>query len=307
MKVRDLIILGGGPAGLTASIYAGRALLDTLLISEGITSSQLFLSTGVEDYPGFPEIITGYELLKRMKEQAEKFNIKILEKKVIKVNFQKKPYLIVCEDQNEYYAKSVIISTGAVSKKLGLENEDKFIGRGISVCAICDGFFYKDKIVAIVGGGDSATKEAIYLAKYVQKAYLIFRSENLKSAKILREKIKKEKKIKLIPNTEIIQLLGNDKLEKILIKNNKTNEEKILKIEGLFLAIGSKPNTDLFKDQLELLPSGHIKVYDLVKTSKEGIFAAGEVMDNKYRQAITSAGFGAIAAIEAEKWLKNYQ
>jgi len=307
MKVRDLIILGGGPAGLTASIYAGRALLDTLLISEGITSSQLFLSTGVEDYPGFPEIITGYELLKRMKEQAEKFNIEILEKKVIKVNFQKKPYLIVCEDQNEYYAKSVIISTGAVSKKLGLENEDKFIGRGISVCAICDGFFYKDKIVAIVGGGDSATKEAIYLAKYVQKAYLIFRSENLKSAKILQEKIKKEKKIKLIPNTEIIQLLGNDKLEKILIKNNKTNEEKILKIEGLFLAIGSKPNTDLFKDQLELLPSGHIKVYDLVKTSKEGIFAAGEVMDNKYRQAITSAGFGAIAAIEAEKWLKNYQ
>jgi thioredoxin reductase (NADPH) len=307
MKVRDLIILGGGPAGLTASIYAGRALLDTLLISEGITSSQLFLSTGVEDYPGFPEIITGYELLKRMKEQAEKFNIEILEKKVIKVNFQKKPYLIVCEDQNEYYAKSVIISTGAVSKKLGLENEDKFIGRGISVCAICDGFFYKDKIVAIVGGGDSATKEAIYLAKYVQKAYLIFRSENLKSAKILQEKIKKEKKIKLIPNTEIIQLLGNDKLEKILIKNNKTNEEKILKIDGLFLAIGSKPNTDLFKDQLELLPSGHIKVYDLVKTSKEGIFAAGEVMDNKYRQAITSAGFGAIAAIEAEKWLKNYQ
>jgi len=307
MKVRDLIILGGGPAGLTASIYAGRALIDTVLISEGITSSQLFLSTGVEDYPGFPEIITGYELLKKMETQAKKFNIEVIEKKVIKVNFQKQPYLIISQDQKEYYTKSIIISTGATSKKLGLENEDKFIGRGISVCAICDGFFYKDKVVAIVGGGDSATKEAIYLAKYVQKAYLIFRRENLTSAKILQEKLKKEKKIELIPNTEIIQLLGNDKLEKILIKNNKTNEEKILEIDGLFLAIGSKPNTDLFKDQLELLPSGHIKVYDLVKTIKEGIFAAGEVMDNQYRQAITSAGFGAIAAIEAEKWLKNYQ
>lgn len=306
MKTRDLVIIGGGPAGLTSAIYAGRALLDTLLISEGITSSQLFLSTGVEDYPGFPEIMTGYELLKRMLEQAKKFNVEFLEKKVIKVNFEKSPYKVITEDQKEYQAKSIIIATGASPRKLGLEKEEKFIGRGISVCAICDGLFYTDKTVAIVGGGDSATKEALYLAKYVNKAYLIFRSEHLKSAKILQERVKKERKITLIPNTEIIKLIGEEKLEKIVIKNKQTEKEKELKIDGLFLAIGSEPNTAIFKNQLEILPSGYLKVFDFVKTSKEGIFAAGEVMDSNYRQAITSAGFGAIAAIEAEKWLKKY-
>ncbi|MGB9680995.1 MAG: thioredoxin-disulfide reductase [Minisyncoccia bacterium] len=307
MEVRDLIILGGGPAGLTSAIYAGRALLDTLVITEGITSSQLFLSTGVEDYPGFPEIISGYELLKSMEKQAKKFQIDFLEKKAIAVDLKVHPYKVITEDQKEHFSKSIIIATGASHKLLGLEKEKDFIGKGISVCAICDGFFYKDKIVAVIGGGDSAVKEAIYLSKYAQKVYLIYRSKELKAAPVLQKRLTKEKNIEPISPYEVIKLIGEKTLEKIIIKNKETEEEKEIKIDGMFLAIGSKPNTDLFKDQLELLPSGHIKTYDLVKTQKEGVFAAGEVMDPFYRQAITSCGFGAIAALEAEKWLKNYQ
>lgn len=305
MTTKDVIIIGGGPAGLTAAIYSSRALLDTLVITGGIENSQLFLSPGIEDYPGFLEIISGYDLLKIMRKQAEKFNSEFLDKRVIKVNLLEYPFLIIDENENQYFAKSVIIATGAHHRLLNLDKEKEFIGRGISVCAICDGPFYKDKIVAVVGGGDSAVKEALYLSKYAQKVYLLYRREKLKAAELFQKRAKEEPKIEFFPNCEVEKLLGENKLEGIIVKNKKEEKSQEIKIDGLFLAIGSEPATELFKNQLEILPSGHLKTNNLVKTSKEGVFAAGDVIDSEYRQAITAAGFGAIAALEAGEWLKS--
>jgi len=300
----DCIIIGGGPAGLTAAIYTGRAMLKTLLF-KGLGQGELSLAINVEDFPGFPLGITGLELLNLIEEQAKKFGTEIKEEEITKVDFSLYPFKITSSKNKDYFAKSVIIATGASSRWLNLENEKKLIGRGISVCAICDGAFFKDKEVAVVGGGDVALENAIYLTNYAKKVYVIHRRDILRASKIFQEEAFKNKKIEFLFNFEVKKIIGENWLEKIEIENNKTLEKKELLVQGLFISIGYEPNTSLFKGQLELDEYGYLKVKDNVKTSKEGIFACGDVCDFKYRQAITASGLGAMAAIEAEKWLRQ--
>jgi thioredoxin reductase (NADPH) len=304
MEIKDLIIIGGGPAGLSAGIYAGRAKLDTLIFTDQLGNGELSLAIDVDDFPGFPQGVSGINLLNLMKDQAKKYNAELIEQDAIKIDFSKQPFVVKSEDDKEYQAKSIIIATGGAPRWLGLEKEKDFIGHGVSVCAVCDGAFFNDKIVAIVGGGDVALEEALYLTKYADKVYVIHRRNELRGAQILQRETLQNHKIEFIFNSEVIKLLGEKQLEGIMIKNNQTQEEKELKIAGLFLAIGFQPVTDIFKDCLERDEKGYLKVHDNVKTSLEGIFAAGDVCDPVYRQAVTAAGFGAMAAIEADKWLR---
>ncbi|MFA5392278.1 MAG: thioredoxin-disulfide reductase [Candidatus Paceibacterota bacterium] len=305
MEIRDLIIIGGGPAGLSAGVYAGRAKLDVEIFTGHLGEGELFLAINVDDFPGFPKGITGLELLGMMQEQAKKFGCKLIEQKIFRVDFSQSPFKVIAEDQKEYYARSIIIATGASNRWLNLEKEKDFIGHGISTCAICDGAFFKGKEVAVVGGGDVALEDALYLTKYAEKIYIIHRREELRAAQRLQEEVSKIPKIEFIFNNEVTKLLGKEQLEAIMIKNNQTQEEKELKIAGLFLAIGFQPVTDIFKDYLETDEKGYLKVHNNVKTSLEGIFAAGDVCDSVYRQAVTAAGTGAIAAIEADEWLRE--
>ena len=304
MEIKDLIIIGGGPAGLSAGIYAGRAKLDTLIFTGQLGNGELSLAIDVNDFPGFPQGVSGINLLNLMKDQAKKYNAELIEQDAIKIDFSKQPFVVKSEDDKEYQAKSIIIATGGAPRWLGLEKEKDFIGHGVSVCAVCDGAFFNNKIVAIVGGGDVALEEALYLTKYADKVYVIHRRNELRGAQILQRETLQNHKIEFIFNSEVIKLLGEKQLEGIMIKNNQTQEEKELKIAGLFLAIGFQPVTDIFKDCLERDEKGYLKVHDNVKTSLEGIFAAGDVCDPVYRQAVTAAGFGAMAAIEADKWLR---
>jgi len=304
MDIKDLIIIGGGPAGLSAGVYAGRARCDTLLFTGKAGVGELILAVDVDDFPGFPNGISGMELLKLMEEQALKFECQIMPQEIIQIDFTKKPFKVVAEDKKEYYSRSIIIATGASNRWLGLEKEKDFIGHGISACAVCDGAFFKGKEVAVVGGGDVALEDAVYLTKYAEKVYIIHRREELRAAKRLQEEVFKNKKIEFIFNNEIVKLLGDKQLEGIIIKNNQTQEEKELKISSLFLAIGFSPATELFKNQLSINEKGYLEVKDNVKTSKEGVFAAGDVCDENYKQAVVAAGLGAMAAMEADKWLK---
>jgi len=305
MDIKDLIIIGGGPAGLSAGVYAGRARCNTLLFTGKAGVGELILAVNVDDFPGFPNDISGMELLKLMEEQAFKFGCQIIPQEIIQVDFTKKPFKVVAEDKKEYYSRSIIIATGASNRWLGLEKEKDFVGHGISTCAVCDGAFFKGKEVAVVGGGDVALENAVYLTKYAEKVYIIHRREELRAAKRLQEEVFKNKKIEFIFNNEVVKLLGNKQLEGVIIKNNKTQEEKELKISSLFLAIGFSPATELFKSQLSINEKGYLEVKDNVKTSIEGVFAAGDVCDENYKQAVVAAGLGAMAAMQADKWLRN--
>jgi len=304
MEVRDLIIIGGGPAGLSAGVYAGRAKLDTLIFTGQLGNGELVLAIDIDDFPGFPKGITGLELLGLMREQAKKFDCELIEQKIFEVDFSKRPFKVIAEDKEEYFTQSVIITTGGGTRWLGLEKEKELVGHGVSVCAVCDGAFFKGKEVAVIGGGDVALEYALYLTKYAEKVYIIHRRGELRASQKLQEEVSKNPKIDFILNNEVIKLLGEKQLEGIIIKNNQTQEERELKIAGLFLAIGFQPVTDIFKDYLETDEKGYLKVHNNVKTSLEGIFAAGDVCDAVYRQAVTAAGAGAMAAIEADKWLR---
>lgn len=304
MDIKDVIIIGSGPAGLTAGIYAGRAKLKTLLFTGLPSGGQLMLSEQVDDFPGFYEKITGPELIKKITEQVRKFDIAMIEKNVISVDFKKKPFTIKT-DNEEYSAKAVIVATGASAKWLGLKNEQELIGHGISACAVCDGFFFKDKIVGVVGGGDSAIENAIVLTKYAKKVFVIHRRNELKASKKLQEEVLNNPKIEFIWNSIVSEIKGKDSLEGVSIENRDTKEKRFLEINGLFISIGYKPVTDIFKDQLELDDYGYIKVKENTKTSIDGIFAAGDVCDTKYRQAITAAGSGAMALLDVDKWLRE--
>lgn len=299
----DCLIIGGGPAGLTSGIYCGRAMLKTVLF-KGL-GGEMSLAIEVDDFPGFPSGITGLELLSLMEEQVKKFGVVIREEEVEKVDFSSYPFRVISSKKEEYLAKSVIIATGASNRWLNLENEKELIGKGISVCAICDGAFFKNQKVAVVGGGDVALENALYLTKYAEKVYVIHRRETLRASKIFQEEAFKNEKIEFLFNFEVKKIIGNNGLEKIVIENNKTLEKKELEVKGLFISIGYEPNTSLFKGQIELLENGYIKVRENVKTSKEGVFACGDVCDFKYRQGITASGLGAMAAIEAERWLRE--
>ena len=311
-EIHDVVIIGSGPAGLTAAIYAGRANLAPLVI-EGEPSStsdqpggQLMLTTDVENFPGFPEGVMGPELMSSFRSQAQKFGAEFITEKVTAVNFANRPFEISVGN-DKHLARSVIISTGAQSLMLNIPNESRLIGHGLSTCATCDGFFFRDQEIAVVGGGDSALEEAIFLTRFASKVYLIHRRDELRASKIMQERAFQNPKLEFLWNNEVTQINGDHKLDGIVLNNTVTSEKLDLQIAGLFIAIGHRPNTDLYKGHLELKDNGYlVTLPDSSRTAIDGVFACGDVQDDYYRQAITAAGSGCMAAIDAERWLEEH-
>jgi thioredoxin reductase (NADPH) len=306
-----VIIIGSGPAGLTAAIFTARANLTPFVI-EGEPSStsdqpggQLMLTTEVENFPGFPEGIMGPELMMRFRDQAARFGAKFLTGKATKVEFGEKPLKVHVRDE-VFTADSVIISTGAQSLMLGLEAEERLIGHGLSTCATCDGFFFRGKEIAVVGGGDSAIEEASFLTKFASKVTLIHRRDSFRASKIMQDRALSNPKIEMLWNTAVTDIVGKDQLESISLKNTVTGEESSMAVSGLFIAIGHRPNTDVFKGVIDMEDSGYLITRpDSTYTNIEGVFACGDVKDHVYRQAITAAGSGCMAAIDTERWLEH--
>lgn len=303
-NISKTIILGSGPAGLTAGIYAQRSNLSPLLFAGNTPGGQLTITTLVENYPGFPQGILGPKLMEDMIEQTKNSGVEIIHKDIIKVDFSKRPFILKTEER-QYMGETVIIAMGANTKWLNLESEKKFMGKGVSGCATCDGPFFREKIVAVVGGGDSAMEEALYLARIANRVYLIHRRDEFRASSIMQKRVFDNDKIEIILSSEVKEIKGNDIVESIDVFNNKTNKTDPLSVNGVFIAIGHTPNTQIFKDQIEIDENGYIKVRDFVKTNIDGIFAVGDIADPKYRQAITSAGTGCIAAIEAMHFTEN--
>lgn len=298
------LILGSGPAGYTAAIYAARANLSPVLYEGLQPGGQLTTTTEVDNFPGYPEGITGSDMMVDLKKQAERFGTDCRFGYATKADFSSKPHKIIIDDKKEITADAVIIATGATAKYLGLESEQKYMGSGVSACATCDGFFYKGKVVAVVGGGDSAAEEATYLANLCEKVYLIIRKDHMRASKIMQEKVEKTKNIEILYNHETKELFGEGVVQGAILWNNKDNQDTKIEIDGFFLAIGHTPNTQIFKDYLELDDTGYIKTLGVsAQTTVPGVFACGDVMDPTYRQAITAAGSGCKAAIDAERYL----
>ncbi|MGI8794017.1 MAG: thioredoxin-disulfide reductase [Acidimicrobiales bacterium] len=308
--IRDVIIIGSGPAGLTAAIYAARANLAPLVI-EGEPSStsdqpggQLMLTTEVENYPGFVDGIMGPELMTTFRDQAARFGAEYLTRKVTRVDFDARPFKVYVGDE-EHLARSVIVSTGARSLMLGLEKESQLMGYGVSTCATCDGFFFRDHEIAVVGGGDSAMEEALFLTKFASKVTVIHRRKELRASKIMQDRAFKNPKIEFLYDALVTDVLGTDKVEGLQIENSITGEVTTLPVTGLFVAIGHVPNTDLFRGVLDMEDTGYLITQPgSTRTNIEGVFACGDVQDHTYRQAITAAGSGCMAAIDAERWLE---
>jgi len=303
-EVYDTIIIGSGPAGLTAAIYAGRAELKTLVIAGVKYGGQLMDTTIIENYPGFPEGINGPELIERMIAQAQKFNAQIIFEDALKVELKdkiKKVYTL----EKEYQAKTVILALGANPRKLNVTGEEKLWGKGVSACAVCDGALFKNKQVAVVGGGDSAMEEASFLTNFASKVYLIHRRDSFRAAALMQKKVLNNPKIEILYNSEIQEIIGIDKVEALKIINNQNQASQILKVDGLFLAISHIPNTQIFQGQLELDSDGYITVKNDVETSIEGVFASGDIKDKAYKQIVTAVSGGAIAALMANKYLKE--
>lgn len=302
----DVIIIGSGPAGFTAGIYASRADFKVLILEGEQPGGQLTTTTEVENYPGFEEGIMGPELMNKMKLQAQKFGAETKFEIVTSVDFTTSPKKVFVGDEF-YEAKTVIIATGSRAKYLGLESETKLRGRGISACATCDGFFYKDKIIAVLGGGDSAMEEANFLTKFASKVYLIHRSENFRSSPIMFDRVVKNNKIEVLKNKEVVEFLGDKFLTGIKLKDKVNNEIQTLDLNGVFLAIGHQPNTEIFKGKVQIDENNYIITEpDTSKTNIEGVFACGDVKDRKhYWQGITSAGSGCVAALDAQHYLEE--
>ena len=300
--VHKVIILGSGPAGLTAALYAARANLNPLVLGGLEWGGQVMLTTEVENYPGFIDGINGPDLMENFKKQAERFGAKIINSNVTSVDFSNKPLKVFVEKE-VYETQTVIIATGASAKWLGLENEQKFIGKGISSCATCDGFFFKDKEIALVGGGDSAMEEALFLTKFASKVTVVHRRDKLRASKIMQDRAFANDKIEFIWDSEIVDVLGANNVEGVKIKNIKTNETSVCKVNGLFVAIGHIPNTNFLKEQIDLDEKGYV-VCNGTATNVEGVFVAGDVHDFRYRQAVTAAGHGCEAAIDVEKYIE---
>lgn len=306
----QLIIIGSGPAGLTAAIYAARASLAPLVI-EGEPSNtsdqpggQLMLTTDVENFPGFPEGILGPELMMRFKEQAARFGATFLTAKATKVEFGERPLKVHVRDE-VYTADAVIVSTGAQSLMLGLEAEERLIGRGLSTCATCDGFFFRGKEIAVVGGGDSAIEEATFLTKFATKVTIIHRRDSFRASKIMQDRALSNPKIEMRWNTVVTNLVGENQLESLTLTDTNTGVTSTMDVAGLFIAIGHRPNTDVFKGVLDMEDTGYLITRpDSTLTNIPGVFACGDVKDHVYRQAITAAGSGCMAAIDAERWLE---
>ena len=302
-----LLILGSGPAGYTAAIYASRAMLNPVLLTGIEPGGQMTITTDVENYPGFADVVQGPWLMEQMKEQAISVGTNIIFDTIINVDLSKKPYQLISDSENIYTCDALIIATGAQAKWLGIESEDKFKGYGVSACATCDGFFYKDKKVIVVGGGNTAVEEALFLTNFANEVKLIHRRDNLRAEKILQSRLKENKKIEIIWDTELTEIIGSENplsVNGALLLNKKTNETKKIETDGIFIAIGHNPSSSIFKNQLNMNDNGYIDTRpDSTKTSIDGIFAAGDVTDEKYRQAVTAAGLGCMAALEAESYL----
>ena len=306
-KIKNqLTIVGSGPAGLTAALYAARGNLNPLVIEGFPAGGQLTLTTDVENYPGFPDGIMGPELMDKFRDQAIRFGAEIVNGEVSKVDFSSKLHLVL-DDNTEIETKSVIISTGASAKMLGLKEEPLLLGKGVSTCATCDGFFFRDQIVTVVGGGDSAMEEALFLTKFAQKVYIIHRREIFRASQIMLDRAKANPKIEFILNTEINKINNPDenKVTSAVLFNKKTSETTELKTDAVFIAIGHIPNTQIFKNYLDLNENGYILTNEGTKTNIPGVFACGDVQDWEYRQAVTAAGSGCMAAIDTERYLSN--
>jgi len=301
-KLFDVIVIGSGPAGLTAALYAARAHLDVLVLTGSEIGGQVALTSEVENYPGFPEGIQGPELVQRMQEQAERFGARVELDTITAVDFQRHPFVLTGYNGN-YLARAVIVATGASPRKLQVPGEAELTGRGVSYCATCDGWFFQDKEVVVVGGGDSAMEEGLFLTKFARKVTVVHRRDQLRASKILQKRAFANPKMDFIWDTVVTEILGEEKVEAVRLKNVKMGEERVMPIDGVFVFIGHIPNTSIFQGQLEVDERGYLVVDRRMHTSVPGVFAAGEVADPIFRQVITSAGMGAAAAMEAEKWL----
>ena len=304
-----VLIIGSGPAGYTAAIYAARAMLEPTLVQGLQPGGQLTITTDVENYPGYGDVIQGPWLMEQMQEQAKNVGTNIINDIIKSVDFKCKPFKAISESGTEYTADSVIISTGAQARWLGLDSEKKFQGYGVSACATCDGFFFKEKKVAVIGGGNSAVEEALYLTNFASKVYLVHRRNELRAEKILQDRLFKNEKVECVWDSELKEIVGDEdplNVKSINIKNTKTNETSSIELDGVFVAIGHDPATQIFRDQVEMDEDGYIITKpDSTLTNVEGVYAAGDVKDKIYRQAVTAAGMGCMAALEAEKYLSE--
>lgn len=300
----QVLIIGSGPAGYTAAIYAARAGLKPVLYTGAEPGGQLTITTDVENYPGYPEGVTGPQMMVEFQKQAERFDTDVRNGVVTAVNFSGWPHEVTIDGKNKLLANAVIISTGASAKWLGLADENRLNGQGVSACAVCDGFFFKGQDVAVVGAGDTAAEEASYLSKLANKVYMIVRRNEMRASKIMQQRIFSAENIEILWNTETEKLIGEHQLERIIISNNKTKEKKVLNVTGFFVAIGHKPNTEIFDSILDLDDSGYIiTIPGSSKTKIPGIFATGDAQDRIYRQAVTAAGSGCMGALDAERFL----
>ena len=314
-ETHDVVIIGSGPAGLTAAIYTARAALSPLVL-EGEPSStsdqpggQLMLTTEVENFPGFPEGVMGPALMSDFRAQAVRFGARLETVKASRVDLSERPFKVWVGDpeaaEPTYLAKSLIVATGAKALMLDLPNEQRLIGHGVSTCATCDGFFFREQDIAVVGGGDSALEEATFLTRFARSVTIIHRRDELRASKIMQDRAFANPKIKFLWNSQVLDIVGDEKVEKVVVLNTKTDEKSEIDLSGVFVAIGHRPNTDLFEGQLEMKDNGYLVTQaPSSRTSVEGVFACGDVQDDVYRQAITSAGSGCTAAIDAERWLE---
>jgi len=302
--MHDVLILGSGPAGLTAAIYTCRESLKTLVITGNQPGGQLILTTEVENYPGFPESVLGPELMDRMRAQVERVGAEFIDGEATGVDFSKRPFKVMVQDQT-FEAGSIIVATGASAKTLGLASEAKLRGKGVSYCATCDGYFFKDRSVAVVGGGDTAVEEALFLTKLAKKVFLVHRREALRASKILQEKAFENKKIEFVWDSIVEEILGDERVRGLRLRNVKSGSISEMECEGVFIAVGYQPNTAIFRGQIELDERGYVVTWNETETSMKGVFAAGDVCDPKYRQAVTAAGSGCKAAIDVGRFLQS--
>jgi thioredoxin reductase (NADPH) len=304
---KKIVIIGSGAAAYTAGIYAARANMEPLIFGGVVLGGQLMITSDVENFPGFPEPIMGPELMERMKKQCERLGIKIIPELINKVDLSRKPFSVESTEGTSATAEALIVATGANAKLLGLESEKRLMGHGVSACATCDGFFFKGKEVAVVGGGDTALEEGTFLTKFASKVTLIHRRDSLRASKIMQERAFKNPKVKFVWNSTVDEVLGDDHVSGIRLKNLKTGQASDMKVDGLFVAIGHAPTTAFLGGQLKLDENGYIATDGRSRTSVEGVFAAGDVMDSRYRQAVTAAGAGCMAALEAERYLAAHE